>query len=83
MEDAAPRTTTNWTQRVQERTTDLRKAPSERWNPEVEQHKTTERRLYTHNLERLNLLDQLTSRDRRASRIWPAYTRWSFVGFGR
>ena len=45
-------------QRVQERTTDLRNAVKA-LESEIEQHKTTERRLQTQ-LERLNLLDQLT-----------------------
>jgi signal transduction histidine kinase/ActR/RegA family two-component response regulator len=45
-------------QRVQERTTDLRDAVKA-LESEVEEHKTTERRLQTQ-LERLNLLDQLT-----------------------
>src|SRR5579871_1600361 len=45
-------------QRVQEQTKDLRNAVTA-LESEIEQHKTTERRLQTQ-LERLNLLDQLT-----------------------
>ena len=58
MRDALRRANEELDQRVQERTTDLQNAVKA-LESEVEQHKTTELRLQTQ-LERLNLLDQLT-----------------------
>ncbi len=58
MREALRRANDELDQRVQERTTDLQSAVRA-LESEVEQHKTTERRLHTQ-LERLNLLDQLT-----------------------